>query len=492
MIGKIVGLDIGEDSVTAVQVKGGLQGYQVTGCATVSVPGKGSLAEALATLFKQVDCTAVVCHGVMPSSRFMFRNLVMPFRETKKIRQTLAFELETTMPQAIDTLLVDFLVVDRGPAQADILAAAVNRDQVAEYLHALKPYGIDPEVLDIRNVPLAARLLQQPNVPADGVFLNLGRRHATLILFHNRRIVLIRRLAYNGEFADGATPEASAETGRETAIATLCEKVRQTLNDTRLGNKRWPQPHHLFLAGPGSRQAETVRLAGQFLAMKAEVVDLSRDPKITMEPGVSKRWEPAIYDNALALALRDPKEPGFNFRREEFEVSRQFARFKKEICTAAVFLVIILGLLGADAWVDYSALKARSQDLDSQIKDVFSQVFPEVQKIVDPVQQMRVKMDEMRKNAVSLPGFGAGTKVIDILQDISLRIPEDVEVHVTRMVMDREAVQLKGTTDTFNSVDSIKKGLESSGFFREVVISSANLDKAGKEILFEIKLLMGR
>ena len=33
MPGKILGLDINEDSVTAVQVLSGLKGYQVTACA---------------------------------------------------------------------------------------------------------------------------------------------------------------------------------------------------------------------------------------------------------------------------------------------------------------------------------------------------------------------------------------------------------------------------------------------------------------------------
>ncbi len=39
MPGKILGLDINEDSVTAVQVKSGLKGYQVTACGRVMIDG---------------------------------------------------------------------------------------------------------------------------------------------------------------------------------------------------------------------------------------------------------------------------------------------------------------------------------------------------------------------------------------------------------------------------------------------------------------------
>ena len=47
MPGKILGLDIGEDLVTAVQVLSGLKGYQVTACAQVIMEEEGDLEEAL-------------------------------------------------------------------------------------------------------------------------------------------------------------------------------------------------------------------------------------------------------------------------------------------------------------------------------------------------------------------------------------------------------------------------------------------------------------
>ena len=75
-----------------------------------------------------------------------------------------------------------------------------------------------------------------------------------------------------------------------------------------------------------------------------------------------------------------------------------------------------------------------------------------------------------------------------VLNDISERVPKNLEVQVDRMVGDGDGVQLRGTTDTFNTVDSIKKGLESSEIYRDVVIASANLDQSGKGVRFEIKM----
>jgi hypothetical protein len=63
-----------------------------------------------------------------------------------------------------------------------------------------------------------------------------------------------------------------------------------------------------------------------------------------------------------------------------------------------------------------------------------------------------------------------------------------MDVRVIRLVVDPEGVQIKGETDTFNTVDIIKKGLEPSEYFSAVTITSANLDRSGKRVKFEIKL----
>jgi general secretion pathway protein L len=60
---------------------------------------------------------------------------------------------------------------------------------------------------------------------------------------------------------------------------------------------------------------------------------------------------------------------------------------------------------------------------------------------------------------------------LEILNEISNRVPADLEIQVDRMVVDQEGVQIRGKTDTFNTVDSIKKGLESSDMYRDVIIA---------------------
>ena len=198
-------------------------------------------------------------------------------------------------------------------------------------------------------------------------------------------------------------------------------------------------------------------------------------------------------DNALALALRDAKKGrNFNFRREEFQITTQFVKLKKELIHASIYLVVIGIMLMANLGVDYVDLKKRTAGLDSRLRGIFSQTFPEVKNIVDPLHQMKTRIDEMKKSSGSAPAVNTNMKVLDLLTDISERIAKDLKIKVERMVVDQEAIQVTGTTDTFNTVDSIKKGLEESTFYRDVVIASANLDRKSNEVRFEIKMQRGQ
>jgi Tfp pilus assembly protein PilN len=101
---------------------------------------------------------------------------------------------------------------------------------------------------------------------------------------------------------------------------------------------------------------------------------------------------------------------------------------------------------------------------------------------------MEVKINELNKSSISSPGIRIDQGVLDLMKDISARVPKTVDVLVTSMVVDPETVRISGETDTFNTVDSLKNGLEPSAYFSAVTIAAANLDRSGKRVKFELKL----
>jgi general secretion pathway protein L len=492
---RIIGLDINADAVSAVQLTSRVKGYEVTACGRVAIEEAGGLEAGLKALAEQMASGADTWVTTLPGEQVSYRNLRMPFKDNKKIKQTLAYELETIVPFPVEDLIVDFTMIEEAE-QSEILAAAVSRARISEYLSRLAANGIDPEVLDISGVPTVSWLLRQHDSPDDGLFLAMGRTHCTMILYVKRRIALIRTFSFDGRVltatdSGGTTSDdGSVETGTqiESSLRAFCAEVSNTLHAFSC---RMPSavPERIFLTGSGTMHPDVETRLSEFFALPVERLDLAKDPRIEMSETVTAGWNPALMDNALAVAMRDGKQGlGFNFRRDEFETKKQYLRHKGEIWKAAVFLIIILCFLGANLGVDYYSLKKQSAQLDQRIEEVFRQTFPDVKRIVDPVQQMRVKIEQVKKSALSLPGGASQGTVLDLLKDISQRVPESADVDVARVVVDPDAVLIKGQTDTFNTVDAVKKALEPSTYFDAVTISSANLDRSSNRVEFEMKL----
>ncbi|NVL90264.1 MAG: pilus assembly protein PilM [Desulfobacterales bacterium] len=489
---KILGLDINSDSVSAVLVTGGLRGYHIAACGHVIIKEAGGIDEALKALAEQVGTAADICISSIPGEQVSYRNLRMPFRDKKKIRQTLLFELETMVPFPVEDLLVDFTMVERS-RQSEILAASVKRAYISEYLTRLQSNGIDPAILDISGVSTACRLLKQTETPDNGLLLEIGLKKNTMILYLKRHIALVRSFPFNGtalaQHVLNETSSGHAAEQIESCLRSFCTEVQNTLHAFGYQTDKEVSPQRVFVTGIGALYPDTESLVGRFLDLPVERIDLAVDPGIRIGKNIARAWNPALMNSALALAVRESKLGfGFNFRRDEFEIKKQYFGHKKEIRKAAALLILILSLLALNLGVDYYFLKRQYNKLDQQITEIFRQTFPDVKRIVDPVQQMKVRINEIKKSSLMVPGIGASGMVADLLKDISLRIPESVDIQITRMVVDTDTVLIRGETDTFNTVDTIKKGLEPSTYFNTVAISSAKLDRSGKRVRFELKL----
>lgn len=119
---------------------------------------------------------------------------------------------------------------------------------------------------------------------------------------------------------------------------------------------------------------------------------------------------------------------------------------------------------------------------------VFKATFPKVKTIRYPYQEMQAKIRETKKTVAFEDEAGPHIRSIDILNSISEKIPDNITVNLTRLVIQPDNVIISGTTDTYNSVDDIKSRLEQIQHFEKVTISSSNIDRSGNEVRFMLKL----
>jgi Tfp pilus assembly protein PilN len=126
--------------------------------------------------------------------------------------------------------------------------------------------------------------------------------------------------------------------------------------------------------------------------------------------------------------------------------------------------------------------------LNRQIAFIFQSTFPEVTKIIDPVQQMGSLVRQEQEKNVFSGKIDQEVMNIDILNEISSRIPDGLDVELTNFVRGEDNLVISGHTDSFNNVDDMKSRLEQSEILKNITISSANLEKSTNRIQFKLKI----
>ncbi len=126
-----------------------------------------------------------------------------------------------------------------------------------------------------------------------------------------------------------------------------------------------------------------------------------------------------------------------------------------------------------------------------QMEQLYRKQFVGATRIQDPYVQMKVAVREMESSETNMPVYADQQRILGLLADISLRIPDTLSLQVSRMVIDQKAIRMRGMTATFNTVNEIKSLLSQSPLYRDVQIVSATADKKTRKIRFEIQLELG-
>jgi Tfp pilus assembly PilM family ATPase/Tfp pilus assembly protein PilN len=503
MPGKILGLDLNNNSITAVQVLSGLKSSEIIACCRVMIEQDQTLDQALEGLFEQIDPKSDSCIASIPAEDVSFHNIQMPFSDRKKIRQTLPFEIEAEVPLPVDDLIIDFNTSNHSDKN-NVLAVCAKKKYLAECLTGLQSAGVNPDILDVRSIPMVSWLINQEETPDNGMLFDIGLKRNTMILFLNRQITLIRTfyikeaeelIADQDKRDDESEEEAPRDTISpeqiESCLKIFCDKVKSTLHSFKSLNGKELSPKKIFFTGAGALYPGTDDLLSRFMDMPASQLHISGDKRVNMDRGISRVWDSALMDNALALVLRDNrKNRGFNFRKDEFEIKNRYEGLKKEITKIALSIIIVLMFLGINQGVDYFYLNNSYQELKQKEMELFAQIFPGVKDIkTSPLQMAKSKMIEIKNAVVVLPAMQSDQKVIDILKEISERLPSSIDVLFSNLMVDAETVRISGDTDTYKTVDNIRSSLEKSDYFRVVDLLDSQADKSGARIEFELKLI---
>jgi len=496
MSNKFLTIDIKSDLITAIVFTVDAKTMHVAGHAVVPVAAR-PLEEALAELSQKIDVRDAACHIAFEAESFFYRNLSLPFTDVKTINRILPLELEENIPVKIDRLLVDFMIAGENRTNSQVIAAMIDRELLASRLASLQALGIDPETVTISGISTALRLINTPEPPADFLLLNIDLRQATCIFIRSGHIVLVRPLVFDPGLASGFridedyTVQVFRPENIDKTFHLLCTAIQQTLQSSDTAHHAGGLP--IYLSGSVGSLADTpariqAGLGGELCRSCLPADSGSLFPVV---PPADTNWRAGIMEEAVNLGWQAVKNwKGFNFRKEAF-ASRKSFNGNKNLALAITLPVLATAIIAIlYLWYDYTRLLKEKNGLEAQIRAIFAETLPDVTRIVDPIQQLQVKIHETGQTSMTKDGALPSTTILNLLTEVSAHIPEPLDIRLARFVVDDNGVRLQGATDTFNTVDAIKKGLEQSPAFSKVEISAANLDPKNSKVRFEMKLTM--
>ena len=195
---KVLGIDIRKESISAVVVKTSLRESRIDAHAHVpisdSAEDENPFKTALETLCSAIDIDGCECVVSISADHFSYRILQIPFKDSKKIKMVLPFELEPTVPYPVDDLIIDFIDLESAGHSdyTDVIAVAVPNSELTPYLGTLGAIKIDPEMVTLSGLPTALCLANQADAGKDQLFLKIDKALSTLFIVIDGGIKLIR------------------------------------------------------------------------------------------------------------------------------------------------------------------------------------------------------------------------------------------------------------------------------------------------------------
>jgi Tfp pilus assembly PilM family ATPase len=511
MIDKILGLDIGEDAIKAVLVMRSFRGeYRAIDAAIVPIEETGGVSGALQELFKNQNFRGCPCATALSVQDLSFRNLVLPFRDEKKIRQVLTFEVEPMLPFAFDDAILDFIIIHQG-APSDLLVAIAPKTIVQQRTAHLSGYVKRISHMNIEGAAVAAILLAQNPSAGCVLLLDIGAEHSAGLLIEDGRICQVRPFAFGGNLVTRTIAQTlkigadEAEQRKrenrpgpaEEAIAALCDKffieVDHTIEFMRLQGRLQHDPERIYFTGGGALYAPFRDALSRHFRALVEPVDLLAGHAVPVDPAIGSRWNPPIMNQALALATAGHKRGlGFNIKIQDSKVRVAVAQYKGTLHRAAAALLLIVILAGTDACLDYRYNRQRLNALKAEISTLFKTLSPEATRIVDPVSQLKGKIMEARKATIGIDENRPGATVLALLKDISSLAPPETELTLHAFTFESDTVLLKGQVKNFDAVDTLKNEFMKSKFFQAVTIGGTSLLKQGDKVAFDLRMTLKR
>jgi len=428
-------------------------------------------ADLVADVVERCDGMGARCFLSLPASAFSFKNLTLPFSDSKKIRDVLNYELLDSISFPEEPFVFDSLVTRQSEGKTEILAAIIKEQLLQHWLELLKTHDLVPDIVTVSALPLLLDFCN--SVPGTFIYLDIDRSGAVLFYVENGRIRTIRSI----EAVPAEDLEPLSDEVYRTLLALGIDFQQSTEVQLVLGGEIGLQGTTRDHFVGGSVFSRVLHLDSSLLPNSAE---------LPVERG--NRLPQACAQRLLgSMGIDSKNRQLINVIRSKSAKVGSWALSARFIPVLVLTALVFIGAAGYQIY-DYNRMLHQRNVLIDEVESIYAQTLGGELSVSDPVSELKSTMDEMNQSPIGDAVHRPNLTAVAILSDISERIPASVTVSFARFSFDRKQIKIDGVTDTFNDVDTIRTSLEASSFYSGVAIDSAANESNGQGVRFSFSL----
>ncbi len=306
---------------------------------------------------------------VLPSSQVIFKELTLPFTGLKKIKMVVPFEVESMLPFALDTAVIDCIVTkeDAGAAQTDILVAAVKKEQINQFIALFESAGLPLHRISVDMFELYGlykMVTPKSNEQKSLALIDLGYYTTRLAVIINGQLKYIRSIpkglitvakkiaSLNGidaaenlqhlmSFGIGETSDQAGTKYTQEALEELIAEINFTIESYTKKLKASEQLSKMLIAGP----AADIPAIADFASHSTHVETQLFQPKQLLHNAILQSKVTTLPNSfivSIATAFTPEITQAFNMQKSEVQKEENRIINQQLIALAALIMLIFL------------------------------------------------------------------------------------------------------------------------------------------------------
>lgn len=433
---------------------------------TLPYSKREDLLQHLQSLYKSISSSTAV-KVVLDSSSCFFKKIDLPFHDYEKIRATLPFELESSLPLALSDIAFDFVVTHQSNDSSSILVAVIQKKILEEKLVPFTELAIPIDSVSIDTIEFykITSCITTQKDEGTHIFIAIEENNTKILIFEGNKFLNVRIIVKK------LHPEASLIDEVVFTIKTYC--TEQSLNTKNMSITLFgtvPQPLRDSLNSTFTTEC-SLFVAEKFLEETAIINATNTQCTLIPYPCI-----PTSYS-----------EEEFNINNQTISL-KQSTIFQATIITGCILSLSIVGLLAFHIFSQINYLQQRLASDQNKIIAIMKKTFPSVEEELtrmgkkagankknSPARQIAEALNlahkDISQESSILSAFSAQSRnsFLEYLVTLSTKIDrETLGLELKKMSLNKNTITLEGRVRNFEALEQFEKALKETELFSTI------------------------